>query len=388
MTLSRSLFRSFFQGGFECSTHRRRDGQRLDIVAATRHDALAREDYALMRQLGLVTLRDGLRWHLIDKNGKYDWSSARPMMKAANEAGVQVIWDLFHYGWPDDLDIWSPEFVTRFADYAHAAARLLKEETQGPLLLTPVNEISFVAWAGGDMAIMNPLTTGRGHELKAILVRACISAITAIRAVDPEARIMQVEPLINPLPNPELPETVAVANGRNNGQYEAWDMMCGRLHPELGGKPEHLDIMGVNYYPHNQWIENWGPLHWTAGAYLPLRYLLFDCYRRYGRPMFIAETGIEAEHRPDWFRYVCGEVAVAMSFGVPVEGICLYPVMNHPGWEDGRHCPNGLIDYSTATFSRTVFDPLAQELACQQRTFTNDPPAAREGAIIPLDPGQ
>ncbi len=36
------LFRSFFLGGFECSTQRRADGRRLDLIAATRHDQLAR----------------------------------------------------------------------------------------------------------------------------------------------------------------------------------------------------------------------------------------------------------------------------------------------------------------------------------------------------------
>ena len=35
MTFRPSLFRSFFLGGFECSTHRRKDGRRLDLIAAT-----------------------------------------------------------------------------------------------------------------------------------------------------------------------------------------------------------------------------------------------------------------------------------------------------------------------------------------------------------------
>ena len=33
-----SLFRSFFAAGFECSSHCRRDGRRLDLIAATGHD--------------------------------------------------------------------------------------------------------------------------------------------------------------------------------------------------------------------------------------------------------------------------------------------------------------------------------------------------------------
>jgi hypothetical protein len=56
-----SLFRSFFLGGFECSTHRRRDGLRLDLIAATRHDLLAEEDYRQLAEHGTHAARDGAR---------------------------------------------------------------------------------------------------------------------------------------------------------------------------------------------------------------------------------------------------------------------------------------------------------------------------------------
>ena len=46
------------------------------------------------------------------------------MLEAARAAGVQVVWDLCHYGWPDDLDVFSPAFVERFARFAGAAARI------------------------------------------------------------------------------------------------------------------------------------------------------------------------------------------------------------------------------------------------------------------------
>src|SRR6185369_1097777 len=63
---SRSLFRSAFMGGFECSTHVRRDGRRLDLIASTRHDRFAAEDYARLARAGLLAARDGVRWHLVD----------------------------------------------------------------------------------------------------------------------------------------------------------------------------------------------------------------------------------------------------------------------------------------------------------------------------------
>src|ERR1044072_9254209 len=129
---SQPLLRSFFMGGFECSTHRRADGRRLDLLAATGHDRHALADYQALTQHGINVARDGLRWHLIELSpGQYDWSSVLPMLRAARETGTQIIWDLCHYGWPDDLDIWSEDFIERFARFAAAASQVIRDETDG-----------------------------------------------------------------------------------------------------------------------------------------------------------------------------------------------------------------------------------------------------------------
>jgi hypothetical protein len=78
--------------------------------------------------------------------------------------------------------------------------------------------------------------------------------------------------------------------------------------------------------------------------------------------MFVAETGIEDEARPQWLRYICQEVRAAMREGAQIEGVCLYPIVNHPGWDDDRHCYNGLWDYANEKGEREIYQPLAQEL--------------------------
>ena len=50
--------------------------------------------------------------------------------------------------------------------------------------------------------------------------------------------------------------------------FQAWDMICGRLFPELGGSPRHLDIVGINYYWTNQW--EWGAPANADGIVPPL----------------------------------------------------------------------------------------------------------------------
>jgi len=115
------LFRSFWMAGFECSCQINSAGVRLDMTSALQHDVYAAEDYRRIREMGMAVARDGLRWHLIDRGGRYDWSSWLAMLDAASEAGVQVIWDLCHYGWPDDVDIFSRDFLERFGGFVASA---------------------------------------------------------------------------------------------------------------------------------------------------------------------------------------------------------------------------------------------------------------------------
>ena len=108
-------------------------------------------DYRQCRELGFRTLRDGLRWHLIEKSpGKYDWSSWLPALEAAEEAGVQVIWDLFHYGSPDHVDQAAADFPERFTDFAIAALEVQQSVSGRPPLVCPLNEINFLSWAVDD----------------------------------------------------------------------------------------------------------------------------------------------------------------------------------------------------------------------------------------------
>ena len=369
-------FRSFFLGGFECSTHRLRSGKRLDLLEATRHTEFFQADYRRLQEQGICSARSGIRWHLIETAPyRYDFSSVLPMIRAANDAGMQVIWDICHYGWPDGLDIFRPEFVDRFAALAQAFARLLREESDAAPLLTPINEISYFSWAAGEVEYMNPFARGRGLELKTQLVRAAIAGMEAVWDVAPQAQFIHVEPLIRVIAHPDRPQDRQAAEAYSNSQYQAWDMLLGREWPQLGGAEKYVSHMGLNFYPDNQWIYHGRKLKWTEPLYRPLHELLIDIHARYGRPLLISETGTEGKDRPLWFRYVTDEVGAAMAAGTPVDGICLYPIVNHPGWDNDRHCPNGLWDYADDGGNRPIYTPLAEELRRQQERFAQPEPA-------------
>ena len=368
----RTLFRSFFAAGFECSTHVRHSGMRLDLVRSTAHDKFALLDYLRLGQQGLCVAREGIRWHLVEREpGRYDFASLMSVVQAARTTNTQVIWDLCHFGWPEHLDLFSPEFVTSLARYGATIAQWLVEQMNEPPFIVPVNEISFFSWAAGDEGSMFPFIKDRGFELKKHLARATIETMKAIWAVVPEARFVEVDPIIHVVASSKHPEEIPDAEAYRQTQYQAWDMLCGRLCPELGGEPRFLDIVGVNFYPHNQWIYNlknlrcirkFTPLGFRHPLHRPFREMLQEVHQRYRRPLLVAETGAETVRRARWLRYVGEESRQAMLNGVPLEAICLYPILNHPGWLDDRHCHNGLWDYPDEEGNRKVYKPLEREL--------------------------
>ena len=365
-----SLFDSFFMAGFECSTHRRKDGLRLDLIRATGHDSHAVNDYQACLDLGIRTARDGVRWHLIEaERGIYDWSSWLPMLEAAAATGVQVAWDLLHYGSPDWLGQSDPEFTGAFAAFAAEAVRVHRSVTGAAPIFCPINEISFFTWAvrNGYFSTSAP---GEPGVFKRHLVRTAIAGIDAMRSVDGDCRFVWAEPLIHVAPPPDGSEADArAAEEHRLAQFEAFDLLMGLRDPELGGRPDLVDAIGLNFYPDNQWYREGSTIPLGFHDYRPLSEMLVEVWQRYGKPIFLSETGAEGSARPAWLHYVCGEVREAIRQGVRVEGICIYPVTAYPGWDNSRHAHVGLFTTTQLDGRRGVYQPLADEMERQRALF-------------------
>jgi beta-glucosidase/6-phospho-beta-glucosidase/beta-galactosidase len=344
-----NLFDSFFLAGFESACHINKTGVRLNMLEATQHDRQVSQDYELLRSFNIRTVRDGTCWPMIERAGGFDFSSVVPMLEAANRHDMQVIWNVFHYGYPDDLDIFSTAFVDRFARYCQALAQFIHDHTGRVPFYTIINEISFMAWAAGDVGYIHPFGIGRGMKLKRQLIRSAIAGIEAIWQVDPQARIVQSEPVIHVVAPRDRPDLADLAAAQRAGQFEAWDMIIGQMDPTLGGHPRYLDIMGLNYYHANQWEHPDRRMPWEQNPrderWMSLDQLLAEVYERYRRPLFIGETSHFGVGRGPWLREIAGEVGQAVSRGVPVEGITIYPIIDRPDWDNLDHWHNsGLWD--------------------------------------------
>jgi hypothetical protein len=331
------MFKSFFMGGFECSMGWNSHGRPIDQIAATQHDRFLHQDYRLLKEAGLYVAREGVRWPLIDREGEYDFDSLQRIIDASNQHGIELIYDLFHFGFPEDIDLFSPDFISRFADYCFEVARCVLACSDGPYYFTPVNEPSYFAWAAGEAGLFAPYATGRGPELKRLLIQAAIQGINAIRAVCPSARFVNADSLCRVVAPPGNSQLEWEAHQFNSvAVFESWDMLCGREHPEYGGSTSHLDIIGINYYWTNQWqIDRRGiPLAEDDPRRWPLHKLVRSVSERYDADLVVSETSHINDMRASWMHEVVRETRLIQKQNLPLHGICLYPILGMPEWHD------------------------------------------------------
>ncbi len=338
-------FKSFWMGGFECTDKLNAFGDRVDLVNTTQHLQHCNADYANLDMFNIKTVREGIRWSQVEKAPyEYDWTDVEILIRHGREQNLQQVWDICHFGFPDDLTPLHPLFSRRFAALCTAFVQFYRSiDPVGTLIVTPINEVSFISWLGGDVRGTSPYCVGQGWEVKYRLMKAYIEGIEALKAADPTIRILSTEPLVNIVPPIGASfDEVIQAGTQHDHQFQVTDMLSGRMCPELRGKPEYLDILGYNYYYNNQYVQfPHETLKWmnedNDARFIPLNKLVMQAYKRYKRPIVLSETSHPGEDRPLWITHIAKESAAILQENIPLWGVCWYPIVDRPDWDHLHH---------------------------------------------------
>ena len=250
-------------GGLECSVARIGDAFR-DQFAETGHRARP-EDLQAVAALGIRTLRYPIVWESVapDDPDICDWSWHDRQMATLQALGIAPIIGLVHHGsGPHYTDLLDPHFADGLARHASRVA----ERYPWVRMFTPVNEPLTTARFSGLYGHWYP--HGRSYDVfLPILVneiRATQKAMQAIRALIPDAQLVQTEDLGKTFSTPALQYQ---ADHENERRWLGFDLLCGRVtkdHPfyaimlannvreddlqALIDAPCRPDILGMNHY--------------------------------------------------------------------------------------------------------------------------------------------
>jgi UDP-galactopyranose mutase len=347
--------RSFWIAGYEGADHLSGSGLAFDLIDAAGQAERVLDDYRAARDVGIACVRETVGWRRVERPYGFDFEGLRLRAEAARRYGIQVLWTLCQGDWPHDVDVLADDFPQRFAAYAAACAQAVRDagDDEAPVF-TPLEEISFLSWGVAETGLFNAHRRdlrSQGFEVKRRLVTATLAACMAIRAIDPRARFLHMEPLARRTGNAPSPQ--AFTTGESLGgddeypgerprhdaafQFQAWDMLWGRSEPQLGGNPRYVDLLGVNCYASRQ-IESrtLAPLPGRRGERrrMPLHRMLAEVNARYGRPVVVGERSPIGVNRAGWLREIGDEIREALMNGIPVAGTCLHPLADRPKWKD------------------------------------------------------
>ncbi|BAV07431.1 hypothetical protein FLA_3456 [Filimonas lacunae] len=357
--------------GFECTDQLNAFGNRVDFLHITGHLHHIESDFRNVSLFQMQTVREGICWSQVEKKPyQYDWSRVARVIHYAKANDIQVIWDMCHFGYPDDLTPLHPHFTTRFAALCMSFIQFYRSiSPSDTLIITPINEVSFISWLGGEVAGTTPYCSGNGWDVKYALMKAYIKGIEACNMLDNNIRFLTTEPLVSivaPLEASEAESAFAIQ--QHEEQFQVLDILSGKICPELGGRPEYLDILGFNYYYSNQWIAGTGTsLPWLNeipdSRWRSLSSLLLEAYQRYQRPFILSETSHPGKERPLWIDFIAAECAIVLAYA-PLWGICWYPAIDRPDWDHltpwHRSGLWDVTDYNT--LQRVVHFPTAAAL--------------------------
>ena len=352
--------------GIECSYPTTPDGRggtiRRDMLAECGHYDRYEEDFALVRDLGLRSLRYGLPYHRVNPaRGRYDWSFADPAMAALKAAGIIPILDMLHFGLPDWLGGFdNPELPVAFAHYCGEVAR----RYPWVRFYTAVNEIYVTAKFSGKDGVWNECGRSDRAFVTALkhLVAANMTGCAAIVRERSDALFIASETA--EYTHEMSAEPSARAKLENALKFASLDLLYGK-HPSgpvvlylldngmtrseydwfMSGEPPGHQVMGNDYYGRNELMRLPSGKVIQGEDVLGWYQITKSYYDRYHKPVFHTETNVlDAEAAPGWLWKQWANVLRMRADGVPVLGFTWYSLTDQIDWDIGLREKRGTVN--------------------------------------------
>ncbi|MFL6671656.1 MAG: family 1 glycosylhydrolase [Massilia sp.] len=357
-------------GGLECTVNRVRDNYFSQMDRNGHVDRL--QDIERFASLGIKAIRYPVLWERTAPDGidKADWSWPDARLPALQQLGVTPIVGLVHHGsGPRHTSLVDPQFPEKLAEYAGAVARRYPWVEY----YTPVNEPLTTARFSGLAGVWYPHGSDEPTFIRALLIqcRAVVLSMRAIRAVNPNARLVQTDDLSKTYGTPEMSW---LTNFFNERRWLSWDLLCGKVEPGhalwdyllehdaseadllwFRDNPCPPDVIGVNYYiTSERWVDH-RPERYPEShrhVYRGVRHadieapralatptpgigpLLQETWERYGLPIAVTEAHIDAnrEDQLRWLLEIWNAAKNVRRNGADVRAVTVWALLGSFDW--------------------------------------------------------
>ena len=335
------------------------------MAEKTGHVARWRADLELLAACGVSRVRYPVRWHRVqgERRHLFDWRDTDEVLGWMRDHGMRPIVDLCHHtSYPRWLrrGFVDRKFPEAYLSYVEAFAARYPWIEEYTLFNEPFTTFLLC----GQMGVWPPHLEGLKGFLtlaRAVLPAVC-EASRAYRDLLPRARHFYVDTCERA--GAAVPEARGVAELNNDRRFFVLDVFLGReLDPDrpfvaevlaAGGapllelEPGHVDVLGLDYYAHNQWqyLDRGGRGTRPSPDPGPLSDLIGEYWTRYRIPCALGETNIRgfAPDRASWLKYTLEQCEIAEHNGVVMDGYCWFPFVDSCDWDSTLTRSDGHVD--------------------------------------------
>lgn len=330
-----------------------------------RHKKYFRQDIALLKSMGLNSLRFGIEWaHLEPVEGEWDETAINfyheyfAELKRQDITPVVTLWHFAHPQWFEEKGGFAKRRSIRY--FERYVSKVIDEYGVYFHYTVTLNEPSTYAGMGYDRRHIWPGRPGSlSHMIRLYLnfIYAHKKTYKIIKSAKPDMRVG-----ISYILTHIRPSRPAHMIDRLNAKLAAWGIdwwFLGRIR-------RHLDFVGLSFY-FTGYVRGLhesnppAPLN-DLGWYMEpsaLLHVLEGAWRRYRLPLMVTETGLadsKDKYREWWIRETMQSVAKAQEQGVPILGYMHWSLLDNFEWSDGWWPKFGLIsvDRSKPDMPRTI----------------------------------
>jgi dTDP-4-dehydrorhamnose reductase len=406
-------------GGHECTVNRVGD-RYFDQTVRTGHEHRI-DDLRLFAEIGFKALRYPVLWERVSPHrpDQHDWRWSDERLGEMLKLGMRPIVGLVHHGsGPRYTHLLDQGFAAGLAEHARATAERYPWVEEW----TPVNEPLTTARFSALYGHWYPHARDETAFFTALVnqIDAVRLSMKAIRAINPQAKLVQTEDLGFTFATRPCAEQ---ADYENERRWLCWDLLAGKVTPDhplhlhlvrhglsellkaIADDPCPPDVVGVNHYLSSERfldhrVERY-PLHRRGGngrmdyadveavrAVAPgpmgLERLLEQAWERYGLPLAVTEVhnGCTRDEQMRWAHEAWLSARRLRARGVPVKAVTMWSLLGSIDWNrlltiDTGHYEVGVFDVRTGSPRPTAMVELCRKMAAGE--VVDDPVVAAPG---------